>query len=487
MSAPLKANGVYISYKNNEPRSERVRDMLIDLLQRAPYHLRVIVDIRDLNYMDDLEKFMTRLGQADFVIVILTQQYLESPNCMYELAEMHFASNMKKSVFPIVFDDVQIVELEDRVAHVNRWKQKLSVFENTVNSLETKHATGQSIQALRFKLERIVAGTLEALGTISSIRHHSLPSHTTPNFEEIAHHIHEWIYPRRWKKQLRNAVFVAGALGFLTAIILSVLFLNGSLDTPAALNQFAERRSEKIHQKNLEKYGDNAGPIPQPIVELIHDMVEVRGGTFLMGSEDTSSQDHPGHAVTVNNFRIAKHEVTQEQWQAIMGDQPSQSFRCPKCPVENITWGYMQKFIEELHTLTGRPFRLPTEAEWEFAAKGGLQSSSTRYAGGNRAMDLAWYQTNSNNSSKEVGSKKPNELGIFDMNGNVWEACSDWYESDYYLQCDPKNPTGPESGEEHVFRGGAFDSPSKELVLYYRNAVPSAHKAANAGFRLAMD
>jgi len=197
------------------------------------------------------------------------------------------------------------------------------------------------------------------------------------------------------------------------------------------------------------------------IREIESNMVRVEGGTFQMGSEKGRDDEKPVHSVTLSTFEIGKYPVTQRQWEAVMGNNPSRFNNCPECPVEKVSWEDAQKFIQQLNEYTAGGYRLPTEAEWEFAARGGNQSQGYAYAGSNDLDAVGWYWKNSgdkpldgewdwgkiekNNSRiHPVGQKQPNALGIYDMSGNVWEWCQDWY--DKYPSGPLKNPTGPESG-----------------------------------------
>ena len=180
--------------------------------------------------------------------------------------------------------------------------------------------------------------------------------------------------------------------------------------------------------------------------KLINNMVYVSGGTFIMGGDDSSDQ-MPTHSVTLSSYYICKYEVTQALWRAVMGSNPS-NFKGNNLPVENVSWYDCQTFIKRLNSYTGRNFRLPTEAEWEFAARGG----NYKYSGSNHIDDVAWYIDNSNKRPHPVGTKQANELGLYDMSGNVGEWCSDWDGS--YSSYSQTNPTGPNSGSSRVNRGG---------------------------------
>ena len=186
--------------------------------------------------------------------------------------------------------------------------------------------------------------------------------------------------------------------------------------------------------------------------KLINNMVYVSGGTFIMGGDDSSDQ-MPTHSVTLSSYYICKYEVTQALWRAVMGSNPS-NFKGNNQPVENVSWYDCQTFIKRLNSYTGRNFRLPTEAEWEFAARGGNYSHHYKCSGSNYIHDAAWYIDNSNKRPHPVGTKHPNELGLYDMSGNVCEWCSDWYGS--YSSYSQTNPTGPNSGSSRVHRGGSW-------------------------------
>ena len=181
-------------------------------------------------------------------------------------------------------------------------------------------------------------------------------------------------------------------------------------------------------------------------------MIKVSGGTFLMGKSADGNDVTPVHNVTLSDYYIGETEVTQELWQAVMGSNPSY-FYGNKMPVQQVNWNDCQTFIQKLNQLTGKKFRLPTEAEWEFAAKGGTKSKDYTYSGSDAIDDVAWYG-DVTGRTHEVATKAPNELGIYDMSGNVWEWCRDWYDS--YSSSPQTNPTGPSSGSFRVYRGGCW-------------------------------
>lgn len=218
-------------------------------------------------------------------------------------------------------------------------------------------------------------------------------------------------------------------------------------------------------------------------------MVKVEGGTFTMGATkdqgSNNSNQRPTHKVSLSTYYIGETEVTQELWQAVMGNNPSK-FKGAKLPVENVSWNDCQQFINKLNKLTGRRFRLPTEAEWEFAARGGNASKGYKFAGSNNPDNVAWHQGNSNNTTHNVGTKKANELGIYDMSGNVWEWCQDWFGS--YSSSAQTNPKGPSSGTDHLNRGGAWCHESKFAPVFFRGSSGKPdRKVDNLGFRLVLE
>jgi formylglycine-generating enzyme required for sulfatase activity len=216
------------------------------------------------------------------------------------------------------------------------------------------------------------------------------------------------------------------------------------------------------------------------------DMLAVEGSTFTMGSTTGGDSDErPTHSVTLSNYYIGKHEVTQALWTAVMGSNPSYSGYGigANYPVNNVSWNDVQTFIQALNTLTGKTYCLPTEAEWEFAARGGKQSAGYTYSGSNTIGNVAWYSGNSGSISHPVGTKAPNELGIYDMSGNVWEWCSDCYGS--YSSSAQQDPAGASSGSDRVSRGGSWSGTAGRCRVASRNYDTPGDRYRNLGFRLA--
>ena len=242
-------------------------------------------------------------------------------------------------------------------------------------------------------------------------------------------------------------------------------------------------------------------------------MIKVEGGTFQMGATSEQGSDAYGdessvHSVTLPDYYIGETEVTQELWKAVMGNNPStlwkvvmgnnpSTFKGDQKPVECVSWDDCQSFIKRLNELTGKSFRLPTEAEWEYAARGGNKSKGYKYSGGNDINEVAWYKGNSNSHTHDVKTKSPNELGIYDMSGNVYEWCKDWYGD--YSSSSQTNPKGPSYGWNYdrnfvdcmcglyrVLRGGSWSSSARSCRVSNRILDFPGSRDSNYGFRLAL-
>ena len=221
--------------------------------------------------------------------------------------------------------------------------------------------------------------------------------------------------------------------------------------------------------------------------ELEANMVYVEGGTFTMGptseqGSDANDWEKPAHQVTLSSFHLCKYEVTQELWQAVMGSNPSK-YKGGKRPVEQVSWEQCQRFITRLNQLTSKNYRLPTEAEWEYAARGGNRSQRYKYAGGNSIGDVAWHKSNSSDQTHDVGTKRANELGLYDMSGNVYEWCNDRY--DNYSSISQTNPRGAYSGSLRVARGGCWYYDANGCRVSYRDSRAPTYTDPCLGLRLA--
>ena len=251
---------------------------------------------------------------------------------------------------------------------------------------------------------------------------------------------------------------------------------------------FAVNSSSRSVSINLEEVPARFSGGVLTIKGVSYEMVWVRGGTFRMGAtseqgSDAYSREKPVHSVTLSGYYIGKTEVTQALWKAVMGSNPS-GFKGDNLPVECVSWDDCQVFIRKLNSLTGQNFRLPTEAEWEFACRGGNNSRGYKYSGSNYIDNVAWYEDNSGEKTHPVATKLPNELGIYDMSGNVWEWCADWYGD--YSSGAQTNPKGPYDGSCRVYRGGSWYDYVRNCRSSFRISINPARRNDDLGLRLAL-
>ena len=279
----------------------------------------------------------------------------------------------------------------------------------------------------------------------------------------------------------------------ILACLLCVLVLNAQ---GIIVRKPSKKQPTTQNSTAAKKQTTTTKPAKTPTVKtyevngMTFQMVEVRGSTFTMGAtseqgSDTRDYEKPDHSVTLSSYYIGKTEVTQELWQAVMGSNPSY-YKGDRKPVESVSWDDSQTFISKLNSLTGKKFRLPTEAEWEFAARGGIKSKGYKYSGSNTLGDVAWYDDNSGSTTHDVGTKNPNELGLYDMSGNVYEWCNDWYGYDYYGSSPSNNPIGPGSGTHRVCRGGSWSGIARDCRSSDRDYGTPGVRHGGLGLRLCL-
>ena len=280
---------------------------------------------------------------------------------------------------------------------------------------------------------------------------------------------------------------LAAVCGVIGAVVIGVKECGGAQQTTADTGG-----SQQTTKAAVTKSGDN---LILTVGDVTYKLVYVDGGTFTMGAtreqgSDAESNEKPSHSVTLSSYHIGETEVTQALWQAVMGSLPSYissssyDLKGSQRPVCYVSWEDCQRFISRLNSLTGQHFRLPTEAQWEYAARGGIKSRGYKYSGSNYLGSVAWYYDNSSSTTHPVKTKSPNELGLYDMSGNVWEWCQDWYGS--YSSGSQTNPTGASSGSGRVSRGGSWLYVAWGCRVSNRcNGTPSG-RGGNLGLRLAL-
>jgi formylglycine-generating enzyme required for sulfatase activity len=279
-----------------------------------------------------------------------------------------------------------------------------------------------------------------------------------------------------WKKVLGWTVAAAAVIGIVAAVNYS---RRTDSDSSAQSTSSTQSVSSDNRQTGSSKTFTANG--------VTFKMMKVDGGTFSMGAtseqNDPYDDEKPVHQVTLSSYYIGETEVTQALWKAVMGSNPA-IFKGDNRPVENVSWNDCQTFIKKLNSLTGENFRLPTEAEWEYAARGGSKSRGYQYSGSNNLSSVAWYDDNSGSKTHDVKTKSPNELGIYDMSGNVWEWCQDRY--GYYSSSSVTNPMGASSGSYRVIRGGSWYNFDRSCRSAYRCIWEPSILMSNLGLRLVL-
>lgn len=279
----------------------------------------------------------------------------------------------------------------------------------------------------------------------------------------------------------------------ILAVVLSLTTISCERDPQFVKGQYHYENQELTYVNGLLiqwSSDDLSEDIKDAVRDIVASMIFVEGGSFTMGSDDTLYPDEqPIHDVTLLDFYLAKVTITQKQWTAIMGENPLWSENYGKgndYPANFISYGQAKQFIERLNEYSGMQFRMPTEAEWEYAACGGKYSQTTSYtySGSNEVNEVAWHRENANGSMHPVAKLKPNELGLYDMSGNVWEWCSDWYGN--YPSGSVTNPTGPSTGTKRVVRGGSFTYDAEYSRCKTRNCLSENNQSLAVGLRLAI-
>ena len=306
------------------------------------------------------------------------------------------------------------------------------------------------------------------------------------------------------KDRIRNIAEFRREIGLLgdapTAIGIggdgTVVARGGDDDTTIVAPSESESSSVVRPIKNLKSFTETVNGVS-------FKMIAVEGGTFKMGDQskdqnkpnfdkDAARDESLVHDVALDSFYMAEFVVTEDLWEAVMNEYKSKGFlgrlfgNAPRegYPKTMISWNDCQEFINKLNQLTGKNFRLPTEAEWEYAARGGNKSRGYKYSGSNNISDVAWYRDNSSCATHPVCIKSPNELGIYDMSGNVWEWCSDWYGKRYYSSSPSNNPPGPTSGSGRVIRGGSWSGIAQGCRVANRGYNTPVYRYDSLGLRL---
>ena len=514
MAAEIQPVRIFIAYAHEDDASrERLRRQLSVLERRGHFHIFWDGLIKPGERWD--ERLKAELHRADIFLLLVSEYFLDS-DYVHEVElpkALALRSEGKAEVLPVILrhclwqytelTDFQCILCEGRpVEDVNGYAHVATIVAETAKQINDKRAgeaRRQEEEDARRKTEKIAeaearrqartAATQKAAAE-QTAREQQLREQVDHDAWEFAEEADTEAAYRRYLNKYPRGLHAPAAQAKLNA------FEKKRADAEARrakeeaerqkrrqeeaqrAKEEAERKKrqqEEAEKKRKEEEAKKADPF--------HDlMVLIKGGAFDMGDNRGNSNEKPVHRVVLNDFQLCKYPVTQAQWKQIMGDNPS-SFKGDDLPVESVSWNDAQEFIEKLNEMTGQKYRLPTEAEWEYAARGGNQSKGFVYAGSNDIDEVAWHYGNSGNKTHPVGQKKPNELGLFDMSGNVWEWCRDWYAGDYYAKSPEKNPAGPDSGSYRVIRGGSWSIDADGCRVANRDFLGPVNRIVLVGFR----
>lgn len=437
---------LFISYEL-EPVSKALVLDIKAFVEVAFPHLEVVYFQKRIQTVGVIREYMAKLTEGDCIIFLIGQEFLDSHWCMFELGLAAEKANFKNRIYPVLLPGT-LLDHDRILVEVDRWTTRWETYRD----------------AIRMQHQR------------------NPKTVTTPlrDFGELLEHI---------------AINCHDALDLVLHKNWLEVDNKGRLDLDT-LQGFLQDWLNPLTRKKAKAVVRSAPALPPPIQMLLDDMVFVKGGAFWMGSRDDDKtanfDEKPKHEVHISDFYIGKYLVTQAQWEAVMGHNPSHFQGCPDCPVEQVSWRDCQQFLVKLNAITRHSFNLPTEAQWEYAARGGQanMTDNYQYSGGNDLNKLAWNRDNAIDKTHAVGGKEANALGLYDMSGNVWEWCRDRYNSKYYQQFKGRvavDPLGPSLGDYFVLRGGSWFLYPQYCRVAYRNELFGEAKGSHIGLRLQRD
>ena len=434
---------------------------------------------------EDIFKYIKRIiDDSDYYLLIIGGRYGSEDDNGVSWTEKEYDYAVSKGIPVIAFDHKDFTTLPaNKTDQDDKKRKKLIAFKKKV-------ATGRLIQTwtdskdLALAIATSLKRVLELQPRIGWVRADKVISgDSQKEIDQLNAEIEKY---KKEVKRLEDDLKQKGDL---------------ELKYQAAQHEIEELKNEKQAlnewiqhlEAELEQYKSSSGDVEKFTVEGVSfKMVRIQGGTFMMGANEGDANaykfEKPAHEVTLSDYWMGETQVTQALWQAVMGKNPSEFKGDPNFPVERVSWLDCKDFIRELNRLTGKKFRLPTEAQWEFAARGGNLGKDNRYlyAGGNDIYDVAWYFKNSMEKTHPVGKRNPNELGLYDMIGNVWEWCNDWFGALYYLESPAIDPPGPSSGTYRVCRGGSWFNNAIPCRVSYRGGNKPSDAVEFLGLRLAL-
>ena len=503
---------VFISYRR-ESGTHQANALRADI-QRIRADYSIFMDTREMKGGDFARKLDRKIRESfNFVVVISRGCFPHhSSGKDYFLYEIGQAIRMGKNVIPVYYDGMEYKNIQEHLSWIEDFdKQNAITYHNddpegSVNQIISYLKTREEIlkerleslsrerETVRKELLLLDKSKVESACPVCSTRHSAAMSYCGTCgykfFDELEksvagsdEQLQESERLEKHKEVWRRCLGGEDNAGLQRALTEARKQLQRSdsqrKELEEQLKAFRDAaRAPSMGEKTLEfRLSD----------EVSFKMIRVEGGSFMMGEPDNDPDAHddekPQHEVTLSDYYIGETQVTQALWKAVMGKNPS-GFKGDNNPVEKVSWTDCREFIKKLNTKTGRSFRLPTEAEWEYAARGGDRSRGYKYAGSVDIDEVAWYGNNSEMVTHPVRQKKSNELGLYDMSGNVWEWCQDWLGR--YGSGKETNPTGPSEGTSRVLRGGSWDYGARDCRVTCRGFGDPGNRIYFIGFRLAL-
>lgn len=440
---------VFISYSRHDAD---VVNKFVDRLEQEG--IAVWIDRKGVECGDEFKEVITQAIKDSSVVLFFSSKF--SNRSEWTEKEIGMAAKYKKNIIPILLDDSRFNgNIEFDLVNCD--------FVDYYNSSDTKDTMERLVHSVKSKLSR---------------------SNDT-----------ETIDTERRPKRSRKTLLIDGLIVVIVALLVAAfLLLRGNREESSTVVPEVEQPEPEIIPTTVR---EPSRDLTITVNGISFVMKHVEGGTFQMGATveqgtiDPWDDEKPVHNVTVSTFHMSETEVTQALWKTVMGTEPSfkggwasQCGRGDDYPAYLVSWNDCQMFIKELNRLTGRQFRMPTEAEWEFAARGGNKSGHFKYAGDHIVGNVAWHKDNSNGQSHRVRQARPNELGLYDMSGNVWEWCSDGYAD--YIGSDQINPNNQPSTDYKVLRSGSWSSVAAGCRVSSRYGDSSNSHELNYGLRLVL-
>ena len=424
---------------------------------------------------EDIFKYIKRIiDESDYYLLIIGGRYGSVDKGGVSWTEREYDYAVSKGIPVLVFDHEDFTKLPTNKTDQGRKRIKLAAFKK-------KASTGRLIKQwtnkddLALAVSNSLARVLDLQPRIGWVRADSIPSVDTKREIE-----------RLREEIIKNKNEIKCLEDYLKKKDKDYQVAQKEIKTLKARNKTLEAEQKKLKaSRSMPQVQTKTFTVNGVSFKMVH----IEGGTFMMGNDNSpNSNEIPAHEVALSDYWIGETQVTLALWKAVMDVNPNFFMDDSNLPVERISWINCQEFIEKLNEMTGRKFHLPTEAQWEFAARGGNLGKDNQFlfAGGDDINTVAWYDDNSMEKTHPVREKAPNELGLYDMSGNVWEWCNDWYDENYYKNSSSNDPLGPISGSYRVVRGGSWADISRLCCVSLREFYVPTYIRDYLGLRLAL-